>query len=435
MSDFQTDSSNHTPEQSTEEWLANLRASLDQLPPLEREQTTILSLANQNTDEKTWNRILRYLLDPSESHGLDDLVLQQFLSVLVEEDIFADLPKWKDDEIVVENEVSMDDGDIDIVIRCSGRWFVAIEMKVLSPEGTGQTVKYAQSESLGSEKVNKYPSEGRKYIYLSGSYDQPESTTFNSLSWSTVGHSLRMAIASGTGQQSVRGQTQLRAFTNTISEQFNITMNPETDENAIDERMILYNEYRDEIEELEQAFEEFTNQVSKQWESRLTQSIESVDWHDTWYTRSKGSRQLQLYREEWVFQSAQPENLKSSPLLHMEAQISASNLREGFFTFHLSVGGAVSRDVTSKRAPEDSGDWLDRIDTLCNNSPEFGKALPQKANRSDNKHLLTEARYEDIRNEKDFYIALERAVRDHLPVANVLTEIVQTEVEPVLTDV
>lgn len=407
--------------------VAELRKSLNNLPPLKKSQTSILALAGQSTDEGSWRKILRYLLDPSAPHGLDDLVLQYFLSVLVDEEIIDEVPQWKQGSISVEEEIAMGGGYIDIVIRCRGEWFIAIEMKVLSPEDPGQTVKYAQSEYIGGERVDEYPTENRHFVYLSSPYDEPESNEFGSLSWPAVGRSLRMAITSETGQQSIRGLTQLRTFTNSINAQFHFIMNSETNENAVNERLVLYNEYREEIEALEQAFEEFTYQIQSQWEQRLTQRIDSVSWGTEWYTRTN-SNQLQLYKDEWVFLPESPENVTESPLLHMEAKISAKKLREGYFTFIFSVGLGANSELESP--PEGEG-WPEVIGKLCASSEQFEKKLPERAElvgASGPKTIVTKARYEGIQNETDFYRTLAKSVSDHLPAANVLTEILQEEV-------
>lgn len=414
--------------------LADLRHRLDQLPPLEQEQISLLNLAGRETHEHTWQNILAYFLDPAEAHGFDDALLQYFLQTLDDKDIIDGIPHYHIDNISIDQEVSMDEGVIDIVVRYPGRWFVAIEMKVLSPEGGQQTEKYAETSRLGNESIKNYPEAKRTFVYLAPVYNTPDSMEFFHLTWSELTRTFRQPLGFESGSQSVRGHTQLRAFTNTIIEQFNITMNPSKDKNAVRERIRLYNEYRDEIEELEQSFNELELILKNQWENRIVNNYDEVEWGETWHTwtNTLSKTQFLIYRSDWVYQPSGPADPERAPFVHLEARVSAEKLRNGFFTYHVSPGSAGNKLVPTENVPGTRDDWRKFLRDYCSDNDEFKKSLPDNATAKSSTSTLSSMKYGDIRNEEDFYRKLEQAIEDHLEVAEFLTQLLASEVTPIL---
>ncbi|MFA9427093.1 PD-(D/E)XK nuclease family protein [Natronorubrum sp. A-ect3] len=128
-------------ESQLREYLSLFRSEVESLLSLERSQKTLLSLAHRADQEVVWNRILRYLPDLSERHGLNNDVLRYLLVALCDEGVINAVPVWRNDTVQVEDQVFMDDGEVDLVIRDSGQWFICIEMKVWASEGTDQIIK------------------------------------------------------------------------------------------------------------------------------------------------------------------------------------------------------------------------------------------------------------------------------------------------------
>lgn len=123
-------------------------------------------LGNQQRAEIYVNRLLCYLLDPENPHGMGTDFLKALLQELPEtlefDEDMHDLSKVRVDE-----QVRIKEGDsggyADLVLDSPAEWFLLIELKFSAAE-TGTTF-YAQASRFGDERMDDYES-GQYYLYL-----------------------------------------------------------------------------------------------------------------------------------------------------------------------------------------------------------------------------------------------------------------------------
>lgn len=232
-------------------------------------------LGKQRRAEVYVNRVLRYLLDPEESHGMDDDFLEAFLQGLPEsakfdEDVF-DLSDVRVREQVAIDDESDEDSSIgyaDLVLDIPNEWFVLAELK-FSAEETG-TKFYSRATHIGNEPVGDYES-GQYYLYLH-QHNRPQASScdFVNMSWrSFVGDVLDDFIAASSLKYPQRTTTQLHDLKSDLQSITNMNDQSSTDE----EKIALYLEHFDAIEDVRDAFDESWDSYSHQWGSRLADSL------------------------------------------------------------------------------------------------------------------------------------------------------------------
>ena len=405
------------------ESLGELQAEVDSLPRLEKTNVTLLTLADRVQSkrqlagsERVWEEILCYFLDPSASHGIDDDVLRYFLAALVEGGGLEEIPTWRRGELDVDTEVPLDEGYVDLVIRDSGRWFICIELKVWSSEEPRQTVKYSNSTTLGDEKVSVY--DENYFVYLTRrDGDYPESEDFKRVTWATVVKYLRRAVVEPSNNQSISGHGQVLEFTETIKQQLNIQMGPK-EEDPIRKRMEIYNDYRDEIETLERAFDKFCNREKDRWQERFKSKFE--DWPKDWYLRTDGN-EGQIYHVDWVIHPDGAKEIEVSPLVHFEFKFDSNDLRKGQLEFIISISGRSS----PAGIPGDE-QWNEKLCEIYEESDEFMDALPEGCSlmtRHGGSYVASKT-YDGIKPEREFYSTLKDAFNEHLEVEKIMGDIV-----------
>jgi hypothetical protein len=148
---------------------------LNRAPP----ETTLFDILRISLEERTHSRMLGWLLNPSESHGLGDVLVRRFLyeaSKLARSrkidfgpaghpitPLQAQTFSFRD--LVVNPEYTFLSGRrIDLLLWSeSGGWLCGIENKILSDEGDEQTTDYYR-EMLISFPVASFPH--RLFVYL-----------------------------------------------------------------------------------------------------------------------------------------------------------------------------------------------------------------------------------------------------------------------------
>lgn len=143
------------------------------------------------------SNVLAWLLDPSETHGLDAIFLQKWLMRVMHgngntnhKSITAvDIDAWSLWEVEVHREWR----NIDLLIllkMANGKsWVVCIENKVNSTQYSGQLTKYRESVEI------HFPSEGHRhvFIFLTKNGEDPEDPNFISSDYSEIHTALREA--------------------------------------------------------------------------------------------------------------------------------------------------------------------------------------------------------------------------------------------------
>lgn len=407
----------------------------NRLPPLNPTAKSLLRLAGQESDERTWQEILRYILDPTENHGLGDTALRQFCLALTEVDTvnnhepaLDEVPTWQGKTPLVETEVYLDDRPVDLVIRCPGDWFICIEMKIWASEGSNQTLDYAGADTIGDEDVELYGN-NRYYVYLSREGTASDSPKFTDYSWRHIARYLRR-ILSGESTQSVRGLAQIREFTDAISHQLGFHMTSNNTQHPIDDRVELYNRNRNDLETLESAFKEFAKREAGRWQKRFLKTTAPDEWDKDWFTYPRKDTEGHIYHRDWTFSPDGPDELSKAPLFHLEFDINPDQLRKGEMEFRFSVSGGPE-NPGKYNGDQEYIDWRDQIRDLIDEYPEFEESLPHHASLEKNKNHFVKTVYSEREfDEEEFYNTIADGFNDHYEAAKILTEIIKKDVNP-----
>jgi len=149
-------------------------------------------LGKQQRAEVYVNRLLCYLLDPTQSHRMGTDFLNAFLNGLpadcgFEEDTYdlsdvrvnKQVPVWTDHDAKTDSSTSP--GYIDLVLDVPNEWILVIELKFSAAE-TG-TEFYCTASQYGDEQIDGFES-GQYYLYLHQA-DQPEASgdCFTNWTW------------------------------------------------------------------------------------------------------------------------------------------------------------------------------------------------------------------------------------------------------------
>jgi len=153
-------------------------------------QFDLFKVLNKTYDELTISQILAWLLNPKETHKIDDYFLKHFLIKTIEtnqnnnsfnKEVFS-IPIIERlnfmDIIIQTEEVFSNQKRADITLRDDPNGiYILIENKVRSSEGEDQTNSYYSEASV------RYPSLEKLFIYLSPNGSDPESNHFLSISY------------------------------------------------------------------------------------------------------------------------------------------------------------------------------------------------------------------------------------------------------------
>jgi hypothetical protein len=162
-------------------------------------ECTLFDVLGISLEERIHSKMLGWLLDPSESHGLGDRFLRRFLyeaaklartpqrdfkgngrpMLPLEAETFS----FSDLRLQAEYCLS-EDRRLDLVLCSQGEgWLCIIENKILAGEGVEQTNAYYE-EALARFPAGTYRS--RLFVYLSPQGSEPVSKHFVPLRYSTV---------------------------------------------------------------------------------------------------------------------------------------------------------------------------------------------------------------------------------------------------------
>ena len=242
------------------------------------------SLGSQRKAEVYTNRILRYFLDPEESHGMNNDLLRVFLDALPDECGF-DEDTYDLSNVEVNDQVrlyrggdgeTVFTGDVDLVVESPNEWFLMVEIKFsagennLRGEELSQTEKYYAASHIGSTPKKDYES-GRYYLYIHPS-DEPcaNDEEFTNWTWGeVVDDVLKEFIVEYSSRYPQRTVAQLHEFIDDIQE---ITGMTERHENER-EKVELYLKHYEAIEDVTDTFDERWEDFALSWGDRLTNSL------------------------------------------------------------------------------------------------------------------------------------------------------------------
>lgn len=315
-------------------------------PPRSLMNVIQYGLGDKKRGEVYVTRLLRYLLDPSEPHGLDTRFLKAFLDEIATNFGFEE-PLYDLSDIRVRDEVwirldaddrrptseadfeetAEADGDtpagrVDLVIDKPGEWFLLVELKFsaeennLAGEGLSQTEFYRTATHIGETPKAAYEN-GSYYIYLhtSDSNTAADKQQFVNWTWKAVTTDVIQPFINTEGP-SVPHRTfvQLNELQDDIREFTDMTPH----EPNVDEKVELYFEYYALLNDLQQSFESRWDEFTNQWHTNVAEAlvefteatyevddgIVAVDLagdrpNDTWYLRATHKDWQQLYKEGW----------------------------------------------------------------------------------------------------------------------------------------
>lgn len=333
--------------------------------------------------EQKYQYTLKYFLDPQKPHGFGYTLLGTFL-----ESVGVHEYNLTGQHIEIDDEVRIADGDsegrIDLVI-CGGsaladhpRWAVFIELKVGAEEGTRQTKKYAGTETwsfswFDSNELEVDRLEERTYLYVKRdtAEDPTESETFEPVAWSDVVSTFEREIQDSIFDYPNRSVIQFTDFIQSLKETEG--MDPSFDADELNERLNLYFEHSDLIQQVEQAnsqfesdFEDLSDFLRDNWVDRLARKYDFE--HSGWEVSTSSNPKYQGILPGYWAQD--PLGWSSTIKLYFHHSPTTDHLRKQTLAFRLRLpparkvhreefnGGRSFNDVFTERC---STEYVDRI--------------------------------------------------------------------------
>lgn len=247
---------------------------LSALPDTDDPPPTTLHLLGRARRERDWQRLLAYFLDPTNDHGLEEVVLDRLLAG-VEDRTGLEYDRLDLADARVATEVTTRAGRPDVVVWADERWFVCLELKVDASEGADQTDRYVAVESFDGIDLRKrdVPEAGHCYGYLApADAAEPSADAFVHLTWRWIASEIRSVLADAHGAYPARTTTQLGEFADLI-ERESMSDYRETH----DERVALYVEQFDAIDAVRSAFEDRWATFTGEWGDRLAERVDAVE--------------------------------------------------------------------------------------------------------------------------------------------------------------
>lgn len=313
--------------------------------------------------EESYQYTLQYFLDPQQPHGFRYKLLETFLECVgfYEFNLTGQHIEIEDEVHMVDDEAA---GRIDLVI-CGGsslsdhpRWGVFLELKVGADEGHGQTTKYAQTDRwsfswFDSDELVVDRLDDSKYLYVKrDSAAAPADATgaFNSVAWADIVEHFEAEIQDAIFDYPNRSVIQFTDFIQSLKKTEN--MDSTIDEDELNERLTVYFEHRDLIQQVEKAnsqferdFEELSTYLTDNWEDTLAQKY---DFQTAGWTTSPSSN------AKW--QGILPEYWQQDPLdrsstikLYFRHAPTTDALRNRTLTFRLRLPPARNVHIEEQR--------------------------------------------------------------------------------------
>nr|WP_264475013.1 PD-(D/E)XK nuclease family protein [Salinirubrum litoreum] len=394
-------------------------------------------MGTQEKAEVYATRLLRYFLDPSESHGLDDILLRQFIELFPEESAFQE-DRTDLSDVTVETEVKVNGaaklggtresdrtGYVDLVVSLPAEWFLMVEVKFYAGENnlTGdrrpQTEFYQAATHVDGVDKDNYES-GEYYLYLHPN-DTAQATAdgFESMAWSTVtSEIIAPVLADHSPRLPQRTVNQLHEFTDDIED---LTGMSEESANR-QEKIELYIDHYDAISDVQSTFEGRWEEFTNEWGDLLAETC-SDSIRNEWIFRDGTDDWAFLFKHDWWRDAETLEPLGRT-------ETNNNTLRVGFLhrlehNRDLAVGDRELKFYFRNTPPNrhtTSGDTNFRDEFVANfeaRTDSIGDELPEAAYLTGNMHNVIEATYDIPVAEYDDYFeaylsALNTAFNEHV---------------------
>lgn len=313
--------------------------------------------------EAKYQDTLQYFLDPQKAHGFGYTLLDQFLECVGFYEF--NLPGQ---HIEIDTEVPITDdgtdGRIDLIIVGGSalddhpRWAVFVELKVGAAEGTGQTAKYAETDTwdfnwFDANELAVNELDSSKYVYLKRAVaDSPTDGTFESVAWADIVDRFEAGIQDSIFEYPNRSVIQFTDFIQSLKETEG--MDSSIDEDELNERLTLYFEHSDLIRQVEKAnsqfesdFEEVSTYLKTNWVDKIATKydFENSGWKTSTPNRAEYQKIFPAYWDQ------DPLNSRSTIQIFYRHSPTTDLLRNQTLRFRLRLPPA--RNVHTKK--QDSG--------------------------------------------------------------------------------
>jgi hypothetical protein len=351
--------------------------------------------------EESYQYTLQYFLDPQKPHGFRYTLLETFL-----ESVGFHEFNLSGQHVEIEDEVHIADdeatGRIDLVISGGSslsdhpRWAVFLELKVGAEEGDGQTTKYANTDRWNfswfeSDELVVDKLETSKYLYVKRDIAAAPSDvtgTFETVAWADIVDSFETEMGDAIFDYPNRSVIQFTDFVQSLKKTEN--MDSSVNEDELNERLNLYFEHRDLIQQVEKAnsqfesdFEELSTYLKNNWEETLAQKydFQSSGWTTSPSTNAKWQGILPEYWQQ------DPLDRSSTIKLYFRHTPTTDSLRNQTLTFRLRLpparnvhleeqtNGRSFNEVFIEKCTDEYAEQLnDATDTIGADASRLGSA-------------------------------------------------------------
>jgi len=413
-----------------------LRTSLDAQPAISEPPKSMLRVLGSTRSEQRWNTLLAYFLDPSQPHGFNADLLKTFLNV-AQTQTDAEIEYYYRDieRVQVDTEVTSPKGNrLDIVIRAPDEWFVCIESKVDAAEGERQTERYLNDTHIGSDEKSEFPEDGHHYLFLSKQYAaDSKADGFNDLYWSHVVDAFHEQLRRSHGKYPERSASQLADFLSTISQ---VTSMDDDEFTTIQkEKIRLLSEYRADIDDLYDAAEALRERAIEDWPEMFRSQVDDDLWTDDWWIYEQSQESGTICRHGWWLDG---EHLKPTSLIEETYGDTGFRL---FFNHMIRHEESFTRGKLTYRLRSSTNVPLrDEFNRLYNSDrwqqelqPLFeDRDITNKGNQQN--YFITTYEVDQSRLPESYYETLATAFEEHLPIANVVDEILDEALQNIQTE-
>lgn len=299
--------------------------------------------------ERKYQQTLQYFLDPNKPHGFGTTLLDEFLDTLG-----TPVQYLGSQHIEIEEEVYVaDDGSesrIDLII-CGGqalaehpKWAVFLELKVGASENTNQTPTYANTKRwqftwFDTTEITVSDLDEKTYVYIAKSNaDPPEDDRFDEVSWADLADAFEDRLDGSLFQYPTRSVIQFTDFISSLQETEN--MPTPFDEDELSDRLKLYFEYDDVIDQVEQAqrqfetdFDDLSTHLTTHWQDTIRDHFDLDE--SEWVIRDSSSAKWQGLRPTYWDQN--PRDDGGTLELYFHLPPTTDTLRKQELFFHLRL--------------------------------------------------------------------------------------------------
>jgi len=292
------------------------------------------------------SNVLAWILDPSESHGLDSAFLKKWLMRVIHESeghgsspvSAVDIDAWQLADVEVRREWRSIDLLLILSFANQGQWVVCIENKVNSTQGPDQLRRYRSVVENTFAQARH-----RLYVFLTKNDEEPDDEAYIPASYAQVHQVLKECLRTKSHVVGAEPRVLLENYLRLLEEKF-------MDESEIARTARkIYQQHRRALDVIFEQRPDNLKQVSDKVRVLLEQSAGAVDFVVDSYSKSY----IRLLPKAWD----QPGNRLGSGW--------GGSVRTILFEMYLG-GKSPTFYVTSGKAPES---WVARLWELAAKPP------------------------------------------------------------------